>query len=87
MEQSKIKQTLKGAVVSDKMAKTIVVEVKTMKAHPKYHKRYLISKKFKAHDEKKQAKIGDVVLIEACRPISKDKCWRLIKIFETNQTL
>lgn len=85
--QNKIKQTLKGAVVSDKMAKTIVVEVKRMKAHPKYHKRYLISKKFKAHDEKGQAKIGDVVLIESCRPISKDKCWRLIKIFNVTQAL
>lgn len=61
------------------MQKTVVVCVERLKEHPKYHKRYKISKNFKAHDEKKDYKTGDVVLIEECRPISKDKTWKVVK--------
>jgi len=73
------KRQLKGIVVSDKMAKTVVVKVERIKKHPKYHKRYKTHKTYKAHDEKKECKMNDKVIIEECRPISKDKSWRVIK--------
>jgi small subunit ribosomal protein S17 len=71
-----------GKVVSNKMDKTIVVAVETYKKHVLYHKRIKYTKKFKAHDENNEAKIGDVVKIMETRPISKDKCWRLLEIVE-----
>jgi small subunit ribosomal protein S17 len=71
-----------GKVVSDKMEKTIVVAVETYKKHNLYHKRIKYTKKFKAHDEKNEAKIGDVVKIMETRPMSKDKSWRLVEIVE-----
>lgn len=71
-----------GKVVSNKMDKTIVVAVETYKKHDLYHKRIKYTKKFKAHDENNQAKIGDVVKIMETRPISKDKRWRLVEIVE-----
>lgn len=71
-----------GRVVSDKMDKTIVVAVETYKMHSLYHKRIKYTKKFKAHDEQNQAKIGDIVKIMETRPISKDKRWRLVEIVE-----
>ncbi|MGD9580462.1 MAG: 30S ribosomal protein S17, partial [Vampirovibrionia bacterium] len=77
--QRKVKM---GKVVSDKMDKTIVVAVETYKKHSLYGKRIKYTKKFKAHDEDNQAKIGDVVKIKETRPLSKDKCWRLIEIVE-----
>ncbi len=78
MEKKKHIKTLKGAVISDKMQKTIVVRVERVKEHPKYKKRYKIHKKYKAHDEKGEYKVGDRVIIEECRPISKEKRWRVI---------
>jgi small subunit ribosomal protein S17 len=71
-----------GKVVSDKMDKTIVVAVETYKKHVLYHKRIKYTKKFKAHDENNEAKIGDVVKIMETRPLSKDKSWRLVEIVE-----
>jgi small subunit ribosomal protein S17 len=71
-----------GKVVSDKMEKTIVVAVETYKKHNLYHKRIKYTKKFKAHDENNEAKIGDVVKIMETRPMSKDKSWRLVEIVE-----
>ena len=71
-----------GKVVSDKMDKTIVVAVETYKKHDLYHKRIKYTKKFKAHDENNQAKIGDTVKIMETRPLSKDKRWRLVEIVE-----
>lgn len=71
-----------GKVVSDKMDKTIVVAVETYKKHNLYHKRIKYTKKFKAHDESNQAKIGDIVRIAETRPLSKDKNWRLVEIVE-----
>jgi small subunit ribosomal protein S17 len=65
--------THKGVVVSDKMDKTIVVKVDTLKAHPKYLKRYVSSKKYKVHDAENTYKIGDTVLFRGCKPYSKDK--------------
>jgi len=55
------------------MDKTVVVLVKTVKVHPKYKKRYMVSRKFKCHDENKEYHVGDRVIIKQCRPISKDK--------------
>jgi len=69
-----------GIVTSDKMAKTITVQVSTKKLHPLYKKYVSRSKKYKAHDEKNDARIGDTVRIQECRPVSKDKCWRLIEV-------
>ena len=71
-----------GKVVSDKMDKTIVVAVETYKKHPLYGKRIKYTKKFKAHDEQNEAKIGDIVRIMETRPLSKDKRFRLVRIVE-----
>ena len=73
------KRQLKGKVVSNKMQKTVVVRVERIKEHPRYKKRYKIHKKYKAHNEAGEIKIGDKVLIEECRPLSKDKQWKVIK--------
>ena len=70
---------LKGTVVSDKMDKTIVVAVSTLKTHPKYLKKYLSTKKYKVHDPDNKYKEGDKVEFIECRPISKDKKYRVIK--------
>jgi len=73
------KKQLTGTVISDKMQKTVVVLVERIKEHPKYKRRYKIHKKYKAHDEKQEYKMGDKVIIEESRPISKEKRWRVIK--------
>jgi len=72
------KRKLTGEVISDKMNKTAVVKVERIKEHPKYKKRYKVHKKYKAHDEENEYKTGDRVIIEECRPISKDKRWKII---------
>ncbi len=71
-----------GRVVSDKMDKTIVVVSETRVPHPVYGKIVRKSVKFKAHDEQNDAKTGDTVRIAECRPLSKDKRWRLVEIVE-----
>ncbi|SIS71483.1 30S ribosomal protein S17 [Alicyclobacillus vulcanalis] len=71
-----------GKVVSDKMDKTIVVAVEERVLHPLYGKTVRRTKKFKAHDENNEAKIGDVVRIMETRPLSKEKRWRLVEIVE-----
>jgi len=63
----------KGVVVSDKMDKTIVVAVETLKTHPKYLKKYRSTKKYKIHDGENKFKVGDVVEFVQCKPMSKDK--------------
>jgi small subunit ribosomal protein S17 len=73
-----MKHQLTGKVVSDKMEKTVVVLVERLKEHPKYHKRYRVSKKYKAHCELGAFKTGDVVVIEECRPMSADKRWKVV---------
>jgi len=72
------KRKLTGTVVSNKMSKTIVVKVERQKIYPKYKARYKVFKKYKAHNEQNGFKIGDIVTIEECRPISKEKKWRVI---------
>lgn len=76
-----------GKVVSDKMDKTIVVAIEASKTHPLYHKKIKVTKKFKAHDENNEAKIGDVVRIMETRKLSKDKNWRLVEIVDKSITL
>jgi small subunit ribosomal protein S17 len=71
-----------GMVVSDKMDKTIVVEVASVKPHPLYEKIVRRTSRLKAHDEGNDAHVGDKVLVRECRPLSKGKCWRLIKVLE-----
>jgi len=73
-----MKKQLTGTIISNKMQKTVVVRVERLKEHPKYKRRYRVYKKYKAHDEKGEYKAGDKVLIEECRPISKEKKWRVI---------
>lgn len=75
----KVTRTFTGVVTSDKMAKTVVVRVDRTVMHPKYKKRYVRSQKYKVHDEKNEAHVGDVVTFAECRPISRDKRWRLVK--------
>jgi len=72
------KRRLQGIVVSDKMQKTIVVKVERLVKHPLYKRRYKVHKKYKAHDEKGEFKVGDKVIIEEFRPLSKEKRWRVI---------
>jgi len=69
------KRVLQGVVVSDKNDKTVVVKVERRYSHPLFQKTIRQSKKYKAHDENNQFKIGDQVSIEESKPISKDKCW------------
>ena len=71
-----------GRVVSDKMDKTIVVAVETKVRHPLYGKTMNRTTKFKAHDENNECRIGDTVKIVETRPLSKDKCWRVVEILE-----
>lgn len=73
------KKTLRGTVVSDKMDKTVVVEVGRFVKHPKYKKFYTISKKYHAHDENNQYKIGDEVEIVEVNPISKKKSFAVVE--------
>ena len=73
-----------GEVISDKMTKTIVVRVERRFQHPRFKKVVTQYKKFYAHDEKSEAKVGDRVLIEETRPLSKTKCWRLVQIVQKN---
>jgi small subunit ribosomal protein S17 len=76
------KKTLVGRVVSDKMQKTIVVQIERRKLHPLYKKYITRSKKVKAHDENNECRVGDLVRVVESRPISKDKRWRLAEILE-----
>lgn len=77
--ETKNKRKFQGVAVSHRMDKTAVVRVEEIKVHPKYGKRYKRSQKYKVHDEKNECKIGDKVNFEECRPLSKDKRWRIIK--------
>ncbi|MCK9378706.1 MAG: 30S ribosomal protein S17 [Candidatus Moranbacteria bacterium] len=72
------KSTITGIVLSDKMDKTIVIAVNTLKTHPKYLKKYRSTKKYKVHDEKNEKKVGDKVEFVACRPMSGGKKFRIL---------
>jgi small subunit ribosomal protein S17 len=76
--RDKKQRRLRGTVVSDKMLKTVIVEVVRSKVHPRYRKQYQLRTRFKAHDENKAYKVGDQVIIQETRPLSKEKRWRVI---------
>ncbi len=82
METRNLRKEKIGLVVSNKMEKTIVVQVERRVKHPKYGKFIKKSSRFKAHDETNDCQMGDTVRIMECRPYSKDKCWRLVEIIE-----
>lgn len=74
--------TLAGIVTSDKRDKTITVSIVSRETHPLYRKQYTKTRKYTAHDEKNEAKVGDRVEIAACRPLSKTKAYTLVKVLE-----
>jgi small subunit ribosomal protein S17 len=82
MSERNQRKVYTGRVVSDKMDKTITVVVETYKKHPLYGKRVKYSKKFKAHDELNEAKVGDIVRIMETRPLSATKRFRLVSVVE-----
>jgi small subunit ribosomal protein S17 len=81
-EKKKNFRELKGVIASTKMQKTVVVEINTSKAHKLYKKRYTTSKRYKAHDENNEYKVGDKVLIRQIRPLSKEKKWAVIRLIK-----
>lgn len=76
------KRRLEGIITSDKMTKTAVVAVSLVKLHKKYKKRYVVTNKFKAHNENNEYKVGDKVVIEETRPMSKEKRWIITGLVE-----
>ncbi len=77
-----VRKTRTGRVVSDKMQKTVVVEVQTRGRHPLYRKTLTRHSRFKAHDEGGEAHVGDRVLVSETRPLSRDKRWRVVRVLE-----
>jgi small subunit ribosomal protein S17 len=73
-------RVLQGTVVSDKMDKTVVVAVERRKTHRLYHKVVTVTGRYKAHDENNECRLGDIVRIQECRPLSREKRWRVIEI-------
>ncbi|GAB5055314.1 MULTISPECIES: 30S ribosomal protein S17 [Pediococcus] len=86
-EERHARKVYQGRVISDKMDKTITVQINTTKKHPVYGKRVKYSKKYKAHDENNEAKVGDVVRIMETRPLSATKRFRLLDIVEKAVTI
>ena len=82
MEERALRKERIGIVTSTKMDKSIVVSVERREKHPKYGKFIKKTKKFMAHDEKNECSIGDIVKIMETRPLSKNKCWRLLEVVE-----
>lgn len=81
-EERNVRKVRVGRVVSDKMDKTVVVAVERKVPHALYNKPMVSTKRFKAHDENNECQIGDTVKIVETRPLSKDKCWRVVEILE-----
>jgi small subunit ribosomal protein S17 len=81
-EQHRHRQQKVGRVTSDKMQKTIVVSVESLKRDRIYKRTFKFTTKFKAHDEENTARIGDIVRIEETRPLSRDKRWRLVEVVQ-----
>jgi small subunit ribosomal protein S17 len=82
VERENGKRTIVGVVTSDKMSKTIVVQTQFKFRHPVFSKVVVKRAKFKAHDEKNEAKIGDTVTIRECRPLSREKRWSLVRVHD-----
>lgn len=87
MDSRGLRKERSGFVVSDRMQKTVVVSVERTVMHPKYKKILRRRTKVKAHDERGECHVGDRVLIVECRPLSRDKRWRVSKILDRAQTL
>ena len=83
--ESKVSRSIVGRVSSDRMHKSIVVVVERLVRHPVYGKYVRRSTKLHAHDEQNECRKGDIVMIEQCRPISKNKSWKLIQIIERTE--
>ena len=81
-EERNVRKVRVGKVVSDKMNKTVVVAVERKVPHALYNKPMVSNKRFKAHDENNECRIGDTVKIVETRPLPKDKCWRVVEILE-----
>jgi len=81
-----VKQQI-GIVISDKMQKTITIKVENRYSHPIYSKTLIKTKKYLVHDELEKCNIGDQVLVEECRPLSKRKCWKLVKILSKSSLI
>ena len=81
-EERNVRKVRVGKVVSDKMNKTVVLAVERKVPHALYNKPMVSTKRFKAHDENNECQIGDTVKIVETRPLSKDKCWRVVEILE-----
>ena len=81
-EERNVRKVRVGKVVSDKMDKTVVVAVERKVPHALYNKPMVSTKRFKAHDENNECQMGDTVKIVETRPLSKDKCWRVVEILE-----
>ena len=81
-EERNVRKVRVGKVVSDKMDKTVVVAVERKVPHALYNKPMVSTKRFKAHDENNECQIGDPAKIVETRPLSKDKCWRVVEILE-----
>ena len=84
-EERNVRKVRVGKVVSDKMDKTVVVAVERKVPHALYNKPMVSTKRFKAHDENNECQVGDTVKIVETRPLSKDKCWRVVEILERLQ--
>lgn len=84
MNRDNRRKVLEGIVTSDKMNKTRVVQVRWATKHSKYHKIVRRASKYKAHDEKNESKMGDMVRIMETRPISKDKRWVILNVMKSN---
>ena len=82
MAERKPRKTKVGEVISDKMDKTVVVKVRRQVKHPLYNRMVRYTSKLKAHDEKNECKVGDMVKVMETRPLSKEKHWRVVEILE-----
>ncbi|MCK9508635.1 MAG: 30S ribosomal protein S17 [Pigmentiphaga sp.] len=87
MSETKLKRTLTGRVVSDKMNKTVTVLIERRVKHPLYGKIVVLSKKYHAHDEENQYKAGDLVEIAEGRPVSKHKAWSVVRLIEASRNI
>ena len=86
MEGRGLQKERSGVVVSDKMAKTVVVSIERTVTHPRYKKILRRRSRVKAHDETNQCRVGDRVLLVECRPLSRDKRWRVSKVLEKTKS-
>lgn len=83
MSEQKIPRSVTGIVTSNRMEKTVTVKIERKVPHPLYKKYIRKSTKVHAHDEENQCQIGDIVTVQQCRPVSKSKTWRLVKVVQS----